>query len=139
MRSKMVGRSVASGAAAALLLVAGLAGCGQGPTSSPSATSEFWLEIENLDGPHLTVEVNGQTMAQSVCQVESKSPVPHMTPSTSLPLPWTVTLIRADGSVMGSWTESGNDGPRQILIRGDQAGEFPAGLPGGPPAVSCQP
>jgi hypothetical protein len=141
--SKIDTRSLLFGAAASLL-VAGLVGCSPGPTSSSSApqlsgTSGFSLVVHNVDGPPLTLKVNGTVVADSVCQLGSSSPAPFIVPNSTLPLPWNVTLVRADGSNMGSWTESGNNGPRQILIRGNQAAELPADEPGGPPPASCAP
>jgi len=129
--------------ATAILLAAGSASCGNSSVQSlpntTAGTSAFSLIVHNIDGPPLELKVNGHVVADSACEPESSSPAPFVSATTGLPLPWQVELVRPDGSVFGSWTESGTDGPRQIVIRGDQASEGPAGAAVGPPPASCAP
>ena len=121
-----------------------LVGCSASLNASPLPSvqgpeSGFSLVVHNVDGPPVVITVNGKVMARSVCLLESNSPAPFVIPTNDLPLPWSVAVLRADGSSMGTWVEAGNDGPRQILIRGNVAAELPADQPAGPAPASCPP
>lgn len=125
-----------------LLALATVGACSNPPSSSSSqltpSSSNFELDIQNLDGPPVSVTINNKVVVEkSVCYLISTSPVPVFTSGPDLPLPWKVEVVKADGSVMGSWTETGNGGQRQIVIRGDQAWESSVDQPPGPVPVSC--
>jgi hypothetical protein len=120
-----------------------LAACATQPGASPTvapAPPPFFLDVANLDGPPVDVTINGRPVAHVVCQLAGAGG-PKFTPGLSLPLPWTVTVVRAGGSSMGQWIETGSSGPRTILIRGDQAGEMASeDASGGPvPKGTCPP
>jgi hypothetical protein len=98
----------------------------------------FFLDVANLDGPTVQVKINGRLVAIVRCQLESPTGGPMLTPDPQMPLPWTVRVERADGVPLGTWPEDGLHGPRQILIRGDQAAELPSDVSGGPaPSGVC--
>jgi hypothetical protein len=125
-----------------LLALATAGACSNPPSSSPSqlapSSSNFELDIQNLDGPPVSVTINNKVVVEkSVSYLISTSPVPVFSPGPGLPLPWKVEVVKADGSVMGSWTETGDGGQRQIVIRGNQAWESSADQPPGPVPVSC--
>jgi hypothetical protein len=105
--------------------------------SSPSP-SQFSLTVVNIDGPPVDVRVNQVVVRNVVCHAGAN---PAMTPNASFPLPWTVTVTKADGSVLGTWTETGNEGARKIEIRADSVDEVAAELGGGgpPPGPTCAP
>ena len=127
-----------------LSLVPCVVGCGNGPSTPPNqsspSTPSFRLYVENIDDPPVAVKVNDRVVvAKAVCQLELglRSPVAVLTPGPDLPLPWEVEVVKSDGSAMGSWTESGVDGDRQIVIRGNEAWEAPFDQPQGPMSTSC--
>ena len=132
-----------------LLVVAGIvcsiapvAGCvGVGGDEASSTHAPFWLSIANLDGPTVSVEINGRSVGTFRCQLEDASGAPPLTVTADLPLPWIVRVLRPNGSQMGVFYESGDIGSRTILIRGDQAGEFASEeASGGPvPSGACWP
>jgi len=126
---------------AALALIA--AACVAQPTASPTVgptPPPFFLDIANLDGPPVDVTINGHAVAHVVCQLAGAGG-PQFTPGPALPLPWTVAVVRAGGTSMGQWNETGSNGPRTILIRGYQAGEMASeDASGGPvPQGTCPP
>jgi hypothetical protein len=129
-------------AAVGLLAVSCLAACGgsnpsaaDGPTASASS---FRLVIANFDGPPVSVRVNDRLVASGVlCELDSTTLPPVLSPGPNLPLPWKVVVAKGDGTVLGSWTETGQGGDREIVIRGDAAWESPVGESQGPVPVSC--
>jgi hypothetical protein len=130
-------RSTARSTCLLVLLV--VVGCTTAPSPSPSQTA-FYLDVANIDGPPVAIEINGRVVAQSRCQLDSGAGGPMLTPGPDAPLPWTVKLVRADGSVYGSWVETGTTGPRTILVRSDGVLEGPSVISGGPapmPSETC--
>lgn len=115
---------------APLLASINLVGC-----TPASTTANFSLEIANINGPTVDVLVNGQKVTQVKCQIESASPAPVLTPGPNLPLPWSVSVVAsASGASLGTWGEDGKDGPRMLLIRGNEVAEVPSGISAGPVA-----
>lgn len=122
-----------------LLFMLVVVGCTTVPQATPTS---FFLDVANIDGPPVAIQINGQVVGQSRCQLDSGVGGPTLTPGPDLGLPWTVRLVRADGSAFGSWVETGVTGPRRILIRSDGALEGPNGAPAGPaplPSETCPP
>ena len=122
-----------------LLSLLVVVGCTTGPRATPTS---FFLDVANIDGPSVAIEINGRVVGQSECQLDSAVGFPTLTPGPELALPWTVRLVRADGSALGSWVEAGATGPRRILVRSDGAIEGPSGAPAGPapmPSETCSP
>lgn len=122
-----------------LLFVLVVVGCTTVPQTTPTS---FFLDVANIDGPQVAIEINGRVVGQSQCQLDSAVGFPTLTPGPDLALPWTVRLVRGDGSAFGSWVETGATGPRRILIRSDGALEGPHGAPAGPapmPSETCPP
>jgi hypothetical protein len=108
------------------------------PAAGSPMPGQFFLGIANLDGPPVDIEVNGTVVATVSCQLDSNVGGPTLTPGPDLPLPWTVRVLRRNGVVLGSWQELGDRGPRQILIRGEQAVELASDVSGGPqPTGTC--
>jgi hypothetical protein len=128
--------------AAALGLL--LAGCGQSVGSlAPSAGSSapgFYLDVANLDGPTVRIEINGRVLATVACQL-SGAGGPDFTPGADLPLPWQVQVLGPSGQILLSFEERGERGPMTILVRQDSAAELPSeDASGGPkPEGTCQP
>ena len=114
-------------------------GASLGP-ATPPATGSFFLDVANLDGPRVTVSVNGVALATVSCQL-SGARGPVLRPSPSNPLPWAVVVTTPGGTVLTSFQENGDKGPMALLIRGDQAGEVPSDTAfGGPmPVGTCAP
>ena len=106
------------------------------PTSPLSSPGQFSLTVVSIDGPPVDVRINGVVVAHVVCHGGSN---PAMTPSASFPLPWAVTVTKADGTVLGTWKEAGNNGDRMIEIRAGYVDEVAAELGGGgpPPGPTC--
>jgi hypothetical protein len=129
-------------AAVGLFAASCLAACGgsnpsaaEGPTAPASS---FQLVIANFDGPPVSVKVNDRLVASRVlCELEATTLPPVLLPGPDLPLPWKVVVVKGDGTVMGSWTETGQGGDREIVIRGNAAWESPVGESQGPVPVSC--
>ena len=120
--------------------------CGLGALLLASCVSEstpepFYLEFQNIDGPTVTVTINGQTLARLECQGLSPNRPGAMLgplrPGEDLPLPWQVTISTSSGHELGQWTEPGTDGPRMLVIRGEQVAELPVGAPVGPAPSTC--
>ena len=108
----------------------------RGPTASPTPTGEpvpsFELRVENLGGPTVDISVNGHVAGRLSCNNGLA-----FVPGPDLPaLPWVVELKRADDGSLGTWTETGDQGSRIIVLRGVSAGEFPLPGPAGPPPES---
>jgi hypothetical protein len=119
---------------AALLLMALTAACAK--ASSPSTA--FYLSVANVDGPPVDIVINGSIAAHVSCQLNSDGTAVNIAPGPNIQLPWTVEVRATSGGSMGVWNETGETGPRMILIRGTQAAELPVGAPGGPiPQGSC--
>ena len=117
-----------------------LASCGLAPFATPKPS--FSLVVNDIDGPAVRIVINGQDIAGTTCYLDpSFVPVPELTAGPDLPLPWTIDVRRADGTSIGSFTERGDDGPREILIRGDRATERQAGVfsAGPAPVGECPP
>lgn len=139
------GASRSPGRSLGLLFVLVVVGCTPVPhaTPTPQATQpSFLLDVANIDGPPVTVEINGRVVGQSRCQLDSGVGFPTLTPGPDLALPWTVRLVRTDGSAFGTWVETGSTGARRIVIRSDGALEVPHGAPAGPapmPSETCPP
>lgn len=131
------GPSRSRGRSLCLLFTLAVVGC----TTTPQTTqTSFFLDVANIDGPPVAIEINGRVVGQSRCQLDSNVGFPTLTPGPDLAVPWTVRLVRADGSGFGSWVETGSSGPRRIFIRGDRAIEGPHGIPAGPPpSETCPP
>jgi hypothetical protein len=96
--------------------------------SPASPDRQFSLIVVNIDGPPVDVAINGEVVAHLVCHGD---PIPGMTPSARRPLPWTVTVTRSDGTVLGTWIEAGDNGDRKIDIRADYVVEVAANQGGG--------
>jgi hypothetical protein len=120
---------------AGLLLVLAIGGYLFWSSTSPSSSpGQFSLTVVNIDGPPVDVKINGVVVAHVVCHGGAN---PAMTPSASLPLPWVVTVTKADGTVLGTWTEAGNNGGRKIEIRAGYVDEVAEELGGGPMPGPC--
>jgi len=118
-------------------------GCSQTATLPPAATASpaaFALTVYDLDGPEADVRINGQKVGHVTCQVVSYSFLLEVDPASSPPLPWTVDLVRADGSLVATFLETGAGGSRTIFLRASGTFEQSTGLPVGPaPAATCRP
>ena len=111
------------------------------PSPSARHSGPFVLYVADLDGPTVDVQINGRTVATVMCQLDNSASAPAFTPGPGLALPWQVEVLQQDGSLLLSVDELGNSGPRTILIRGYQAGEFPSeyATGGPPPSGTCSP
>jgi hypothetical protein len=113
-----------------------------GCTAPLPTPPRFFLDVANVDGPPIAIEINGRVVGHIECQLNSGKGIPAVTPGPDLALPWTVRLVRADGSLFGRWVYSGAAGPRTIVIRTDGPIEGPSGHPVGPapmPSATCPP
>jgi len=109
-------------------------------TAAPPSQVAFFILISNIDGPVVDIEVNGTIVLRSTCDPLAQSPVPEITTANRPPLPWVVRVLGADGSVLGTWTERGDIGPRTIFVRADGVREDAYGAnPGPAPAPTCSP
>ena len=128
-------RLMLSASIAGLLSVVAIVGYLSWPSgSSSSSDRQFSLTVVNVDGPPVDITINGEVVAHLVCH---GGPNSAMTPSASRPLPWTVTVTRSDGTVLGTWMESGKNGARKIDIRSNTVYEVAADQGGGPVPVPC--
>jgi hypothetical protein len=102
--------------------------------------SAFFLTVMDIDGPPVDVEINGKVIGHAVCQGTSFEPQPTYSPVNGSSLPWSVRILRHDGSVLAAFLEVGGHGPRTLFIRTTGAYEDSYGAnPGPAPAATCVP
>ncbi len=129
-------RNVA-GLGLALWLTGALASCALVQSPSPAA---FFLEIANIDGPTVNIQINGTSVGNVACYAKSGAGDPTFSPSSAQPLPWSVVVLAHGGSVIGTFQESGDSGPRVIFVRPGGVSEGAYGAnPGPAPAPTCMP
>ena len=119
-----------------LVAVLGIS-CSQnvGPPYSPDLS--FFVGIANIDGPPIEIWVNERLVATASCQLDGAAGF-ELRPSAEMPLPWTISVFDNRGLKLGSWTEDGEDGPKQLLIRGSVAYYQSTSSGGGPrPIGTC--
>lgn len=96
------------------ILAAFAIGACNSPTSTPSV-GEFSVSIVDIDGPVITVAVNGKSLGEISCATGALTLTAGVAALPSLP--WTITLSRTDGSQFGSVQLSGREGDQVIVIR----------------------
>jgi hypothetical protein len=101
----------------------------------------FFLTVVDIDGPAVDIAINGAVVGHAVCQMDAPdAPAPQFSPSVGQPLPWSVELRRADGTVLATFVEAGGQGPRTIILRTSGPYEAAYGQnPGPAPAPTCAP
>jgi hypothetical protein len=110
------------------------------PASSTPAASVFRLLVMNIDGPDTTITINGNRVLTVTCSLKNAAASVGELASTTAPLPWQVEAITTKGITLGKWTENGDKGPRQIVIRASGPMEEEAyGNAGTAPERSCAP
>jgi hypothetical protein len=109
-------------------------------SASPSQSANaFYLLIFNIDGPDTIITINGKKAAMVTCSLKNAAASVGKASSTA-PLPWQVEAVTTKGAALGKWTENGDNGPRQIVIRASGAMEEEAyGNAGTAPEPSCAP
>jgi hypothetical protein len=112
------------------------------PILTRQSSYPFWLDVADIDGPTVTIEINGRIVATVRCMLTVPFG-PMFTPGPGLPLPWDVRVLRSSGQVMLSFHELGAGKPDAIMIRGEEAGvllsENASGGPAPLPSATCSP
>ena len=123
-----------------------LSGCTHAPALSPGPidSGPFYLLIPDMAGPRsLSVEINGHIVSSTVCDaLKTQAVDPTILPSASMPLPWTVRLLRPNGTSLGIWAFGAGSGPQILEIQGDAVVNLPVGGPPGSPYIpgpTCAP
>src|ERR1019366_8571856 len=116
-----------------LAAVVALSGCTHAPALSPGPvdTGLFYLLIADTDGPRsLSIEINGHIVDNTVCDAfKTQAADPSILPSASMPLPWTVRLLRPNGTSLGIWTFGKGSWPQVLEVQGEAVVILPVGGP----------
>jgi hypothetical protein len=82
---------------------------------------ERGLLVMNLDGPPVTIVINDEPMAELVCQFEEGESAVRLIPGDGVapPMPWSLSLITADGSEFDTWALDRLDSAQELVIRAD--------------------
>ena len=122
-----------TGCAGLLLAALALSACNGAATPTVGGFSVLILDI---DGPDMTVVVNGQSVGVVVCGAGSLTLIAGEAGVPSLP--WTIALSRRDGSQFGSVRLSGTEGDQAIVVRSGGVVHGPkAGSRGPAPTSPC--
>ena len=100
----------------AVILALAVTGCGY-------AFPRPELQVQNLDGPPVSIVINGKTIARLVCQFEEGESNLTLDPSDpALPsMPWSLSLIHDDGAEHGSWNIEGLESAQELIVREEGA------------------
>jgi hypothetical protein len=100
------------------------------------------IEVVDVEGPPVTITINGEPVADLVCQNADGANTVTLAADKNLPaLPWHLTVLRADGVLINTFDFDHLD-PWLLLVRGeDSAYLMPRNAPswGGPapPSPEC--
>jgi hypothetical protein len=95
------------------------------------------LLVMNLDGPPVTVTINGTTLDRLVCQFQDGDSSALLRPGDDSvpPLPWSIGLVKDDGTELGAWEIDRLGGRRELVVR-SAGGALKSPGPAGPVPVS---
>ena len=111
-----------------------MSACNRAPTTTSTA-GEFSVLVVDIDGPNVTVVVNGKSVGEISC---ASGALTLMADGVAVPsLPWTITLSRSNGSQFGTAVQlSGTEGAQAIIVRSGSVLSGPKGGSYGPAPTS---
>ncbi|HEY7025159.1 MAG TPA: hypothetical protein VH371_09385 [Candidatus Limnocylindrales bacterium] len=118
------------GAGLILFLSLGLEACGGSATSS----SDFFIRVQNIDGPPVIVRINGQDQFTMNCQ---NGKILHPAQNSVPDLPWTVSIVATDGADLFTTTLDGSLSHVISITRNGVVVDGPTPNPGMVPRFPC--
>src|SRR5947208_3123304 len=112
-----------------------MASCSGSPGES-AASAEFYLTVQDLGGPPVTIETNGSVVTTTHCgdsQFHQLRPWSNGVPA----LPWTVSVRASDGTEMYSTAIDGSLSHILQIYRYGAYLDGPTSNPGVPPPGPC--